>query len=353
MGKKIRSFADYDAAKAEREENIGQQVKSKLEFLVDNHPSIKKIKQETQREKRKEIQKLTPKIRNGRVMLSPAAKEIFYSPIEIEINEKQSKKIAIQRQLLMTQLQPNARRDTLVDMVKYNVRDLILCGIEIANANEDVLSEENKNEVYSRFRSELNLLSENGQNKYFKREFPDLDYFLSRPCLSGPEEIEAFNKVLFKLAKEGYIMKDHPNTLIELLTKEPEEVQPEKPYLSPQVKSNWKKASRETVPKAETIDQTAEVISYLINRGIDGRDAAAYSTEIKFADLKLFCQGLERYVGQYEEESGKFFQENYQTLLPCVVDKHHTKYLTTLQKIQDKIRENNNGERDKLIKKYG
>ncbi len=209
MAKNIFNFSDYDAAKSAREEQQQELAESRLELLINQHPAIKSIRKEAQRVGNK-AKKVTEITLYGR-SLNPA-RILNYISAEEEKNIKELKRS------IEPEFTAKAQRDIQVQIIKENIEDLTVSGVRISQRNNGYLNPEDKKELYGRLVAELKQLSDNGRNRYFQQQFPEIREIAGYVAPFSDESISTLRLMLKRLAQQKHIHHKNAETLLNLLT---------------------------------------------------------------------------------------------------------------------------------------
>lgn len=338
---KIRSFADYDAAKAAREgqDEVEKMIDSELERIILN---------DITGSLRKQGAPLDIKLDVIRFFRNPGGllRMLLSSQEEMLIRYAKERKKALRKEV---------EKSVYLKLFQENLSDLLKCSSYLAKQNRDGLNKEDRHESFMRFIDELESMSKNSSHQKKFCEISDLSYLVNRYHIPEDEEgLRKMRNVMNGLRKGGYISGDNRETLFRFLA--PLIISPLVPAKAAMPLSE-KKAAGETKGTEEagrteasriSSNQSGEVLEYLAMAGINEEKAAPYAEGMELNDLKEFYEGLETHLG--DETAHEFFQGHFPALLPYVASGVYTKYLTTLSKLQQRLGENGGKKRKK---RYG
>lgn len=331
--KKVRSFADYNAARVEREGNIKTRIDRELECLIVNE------------------------LRRGEFHFSVGISDFTHHPRDVfrAILAGPDRFLQWHVQKRKGELKMEVAKTFYLDLFQENISDLVRCSTYLSKRKEGFLSREERQELFVRVIDELELMRNNPFHRETFCEIKDLGYLMNRYHLPEDEEgLRRMRNVINDLRKEGYIPSDNTEKLFCFLTAQPPESK--SAHSKPPVPLVSSVLSIPFVPSYHSArhshpvhpDQSEEIIEYLTILGISEESAAPYVGEMKLNDLKEFYEGLENNLGG--RTAGKFFQEYFPALLPYVASGAYTKHLTTLSKIQQRLGEHGG---KKLERRFG
>ena len=331
MGKKIRSFTDYQAAKAERERTFEERVESELERL------IRKDARKTLRDKRPiaiyaplhRILEATVRGRRGLVKLY--------------VENKRS------------ELQGEVKRQLHQQQFRENVQDLVRCGVYLSQMSAGGRADE-RQRLYVHFLDELKELSKNRYCQTVSVEVPEISELLhGHTAPPGKEEIGRVRAVLIGLQKKEYLTKKNAVTLRELLTPS---ALPEGITVSPSTHTgSGRKKEKETTLSTETglffrpegperYDEQVEYLTALFRLSLEV--AQRYAGQITLSQLDELHERLKEVVGN---QAVALVNRN-PVILTYQTESKFTKYITTLNLVTERIKRNGSKGVD-LTAKYG
>ncbi len=297
---KLYNFEEYDAAKAEREgtEEVEKRVEGTLDSIVLN--AVRRGKRELKG------------IGFGAIVRNPlgALDVIIHGPGEfVRMYIKANK----------PQFQHGAELLAYRELFQENIRDLIRCAVRLSNENKGYLAPEHQQELFVRLVDEFELLAGRPHFKNLHDDVQDLSYVQRRLHLPDDEEgLRKMRNVLHGMRREGYLTHQNAETLYRLLTQKMP-VQEEGPALH-----------------AHHVPNSPEA-AFHYARGKPEDATADYVRAEKEKEISHFAHELELLIGG----------ENAAALIKKLnVDAYYgegllTKYLTTVQKIEERLRKGN------------
>ncbi len=323
MAKKIRTFPEYDVARRERELNLPQAIESKLEQII-------------QKNRRKTERQL------GGV-------EIISHPINFmkALLEGPEGIMQLYVKQQTERYTPQAEQKAIVDYFQQNMGELIGCSVSISKPHGS-LSESQKQSFYARFLDNVKEFTDSKHFASFK-----IRYTKTEELVRGfhpPEQEEEFSTVATVtegLCREKYITRENADTIMRLLSPR-KEVQ----VFPIQFPPARRKTPAPVPLPAEpifTVSTPEESLEYLtVVLRLPREAAQSYADQVTLQQLREFQQGINDAVG--EEYAGKLVQAN-PSLVLYPSENLFTKYLTTLQVVQGRIR--SNGDMEKLEREFG
>lgn len=325
MGKKIRTFQDYDAAKTKREQQFDTTVQSELELLLA-----------------KEFQKSLGNIRILPVMLHPlrlmeALAQGFEGIYQLYVEQR--------RPVLL----PKIESQRVLKSFQENIHDLLCAGIYHAREEESgVLSRAKKESFYVRVVDVVKELTEQRPYECLKQEYPEVQTIIRSFYLPEREEdIQRLRTVTEVLRREKYVSRDQAEAIVQLLFP-PEKVS----AFSIQTPSARLKTPAPVPLLAEhkfTASTPEESLEYLtVVLRLPRETAQSYANQVTLQQLNELHQGMNDAVG--DEYTFKIIQANPDVIM-YPSENLLTKYLTTLQVVQRRIK--SNGDTEKLEQEFG
>ena len=322
MAKKIRTFQDYDNARRERELNLPEAIESKLE---------QKIKLNINKEQRElGVIAIVAHPTDFMKALLRGSEGVLQFYLEQKVK----------------QYTPQAEQEAQLDYFQQNMHELIVCGVFISKPHPS-LDDSQKQSFYTRFLDNVNEFIDLKHFSHFKTKYSGVEDLVSG--FHPPEredEFGAVTTVTNGLCREKYITRDNADTIIRLLSPR-QEVQdlPIRP-------SSARGRTPAPVPEQivtrskSTKEERLEYITAVLK--LPREKAQTYADHITLQQLNELHQGMNDTLG--DEYARKIIQAN-----PGVVlypsENLFTKYLTTLQVVQGRIR--SNGDKEELEEKFG
>lgn len=340
MARKIRSFAEYDAVKAEREEEFEVQVESRLERLV--------------------LEELKKKERTAGLF-----RYVFQHPVELV-----GFVLGGSRELLRISIENNrerfrsrAQREQFLQNFGSNIHDLVRGSVYLSHRHDEKLPEDARQSLYLRFLDELKDLVDKG-DPGFKQEYPEASEIgrgFHPP--EREEEFERVKKVIYGLQRRKYITLQNAETLIRLLapctqrimvpgrqlsSKPPREEATPAREATLAIERKERKPAEESapLPAFSTHQDRVEYLTLLLNRSDEM--VQRYAHELSLKQLEDVHERLRETVG--EEYAVQLLQAN-PAILGYVGEKLFSKYLKTLREVQERIRRN--GSKDDVAGRFG
>ena len=324
MAKKIRTFSDYDAARREREFNLPQAIESKLEQKI--RINIKKEERE---------------LGGVAIIAHPAdfLKVLFKGPEEM---------IRLYLEQQGERHTPQAEQETQLDYFQQNMRELIGCGVSISKPHTS-LEDSQQQSFYARFLDNVKELTDSKHFAPFKLKYSGVEDLLMgfHPPQKGEERFESLIAVTEGLCRERHITRENADTIVRLLSPRPErQTLPARTSPARGRTPAPKKSTYEPNHPASTADEVREYLSVVLR--LPKETADSYADKVTLLQLCEFHQGLYGAVGA--ENAQKLIQHNPGLVL-YPSENIFTKYLTTLQVVQGRIR--SNGDQEKLGQEFG
>ncbi len=325
MAQKIRTFAEYDAARRERELNLPQMIESKLEqmILLNIRKSQKKL---------------------GEV-------EMIFHPIDfidaLVQGPKEMMRLYVEQQT--KQHTPQAEQEATLKYFQQNIHELIVCGVSISKP-QGSLDENQKQSFYARFLDNVKEFTDSEHFTSFKIRYSEMEGLLRgfRPPEREEKEFQAVVSVTEGLCRERYITRENADTIIRLLSSEKkEETFPARPL--PARGRTPAPVSEQTSRRNQDRSTQEERMEYLtMVLRLPREKAQLYVDKVTLLQLDELHQGMNDAVGA--EYAGKLIQANPGMIL-YPSENLLTKYLTTLQVVRGRIR--SNGDKEELERKFG
>ncbi len=318
MAAKIRTFIDYDAAKAKREQQFDAAVQSELERLL-----------------MAEFQKSAGSIRMLPVIVHPlrlmqALSRGFEGIYQLYVEQ--------QRPVLL----PKIVSWRTLKSFQENIYDLLCAGIHRAREQEGVLSKDEKESFYTRMVDAVKEFAEHKQYEYLKQEYLDVQKIIRSFHLPEKEEdIDMLRTVTEVLRRERYVGRDQAEAIIRLLfppqkvrnliVQKPPEMPktPPPPTLPPKIDS-----------PASSPEESIEYLMVVLR--LPRETAQSYAGQVTLQQLREFRQGMNDAVG--DEYADKLIHANPRLVL-YPSENLFTKYITTLQIVQRRIKSGENTEK--------
>lgn len=209
MAKKIRSWEEYDAVVKERQERFEEEVESELEELIAVNPFIKANRQRADFY-RKQARGLYRIVRGQQVSVEEEIKERL-TATEKELEEGIFK-------LLKPDLQPQAERTVVTEMVGSTLQDLAAYGVSVSKMPGGMLPLPEKNNLYARFVVQLAYLAAHNPPVHFVDNVPEAEHLVRHYHFpEWEQDIQRVTKVITELKKKKYISSQNASTLLQLL----------------------------------------------------------------------------------------------------------------------------------------
>ncbi len=324
MARKIRTFREYDAARRERELNLPQVIESKLEQEIKLNIN----------KQQKEL---------GAIAIIAHSADFFKA---LWKGPEGIMRFYLEQQV--KQHAPQAEREATLEYFQQNIRELIGCGVSLSKPY-GALNDDQKQSFYARF---LDNVKEFTDSKYFapfKTQYSGIEDLLHgfHPP-EREEELSAVATVTEGLCREKYITRENADTIIKLLSSEkngeafpvrhlPARGKTPAPVPEQTIMGNEDKSTRE---------ERMEYLTMVLR--LPPETAQSYANQVTLRQLDELHQGMNDAVG--DEYTFKIIQANPRVIM-YPSGNLLTKYLTTLQVVQGRIR--SNGDKEELERKFG
>ncbi len=323
--RKIRSFAEYDRIRKEREEQFPQQVESELEQLIlkDLRPNFVDVK-----------------IGGNRLTLVKfkSIRDIF------DVVFHGSNALHHQADQRRNEFRPKTEQTLVLTNFQENVQDLIRCGVYLAKSTQALPSDDQQS-FYSRFVDQVQYLVSHRKYQELYEDAPNLSSCLRRFHYPQQQtDLDSFETVLTSLRKKNYLSPENVKTIYELLTKKPLLTVPPTPRASARLQT----PAPVSVPLEEngTVQEKMEYLTAVFH--LERDVAARYAGTILISNIDQFHNGLVAAVGSVDAQ--RIVQYNPDILL-YTNNNLAGRYLRAITVVQERIRRN--GDRIRLKEKYG
>ncbi|HLC70378.1 MAG TPA: hypothetical protein VJI32_00080 [Candidatus Nanoarchaeia archaeon] len=326
MAKKIHTFADYDAQKRKLELGLPRAAGLNLEQMLFDQ--FRKDASKTGHAVKKNVSPSTGQVQA--LFLEPGKVALCYVVQQDESYALEAEKAA------------------QLDYFQQSMTELIICSVSMSKSHSS-LDEDQKQSFYARFIDNVKELTDSKYFAHFKMKYLGVEQMLQGfrlPDQEG-EKFKAVKIVTDGLYREKYITRKNTDTIIRLLSSR-QEVQafPARP---PPAKAKTPVLSTriagDNLPPQDNQnpDQLREINEYLtVVLGLSEGTAQSYLRKVNLEQLNQFHQQMKETVG--DEYTCRLVQINPDLVL-YPSQNMMTKYLTTLQLVQGRIRSKGGGEK--------
>lgn len=315
MGKKIRSFLDYDAMKRQRKEQFKQEVETRLEKLV-----LQELRNKGPPEHF--FFSLISRPQKVLQIMIRGEREVFRQYLE-----------GRKKDILY-----DAQRNVTVSHFQSNLHDLIVAAVHASRQNKGYLAKQEKRDLYARF---LDLLQEFGDtgfsNGLFSR-YPEARHLIARPTLPFlKEQKERLRAAVEGFRREKYLTSLNQRTLMELLFTEEATVIQQPASLPRREEQAQRPSSPEAPPGEESSPEGCK--AYLLREFLLNEDTADnYAARVRLQEAEMLHRELERVVG---EEYAILLINDHPDILLYPAEGILNKYVSTIQRVLKEVKRGN------------
>ena len=347
MGRKIRSWEEYDQAVEEQQERFEADVISKLEQLL--RPALRKVRGLGEQVKKRVEGKLLEVDKRSRKVISEWSVEDFVENRLEDFGEKTKDRLL-----------PQAQEAVTLQYFQENVHHLIAYGVTLSRRSQ-ALSGEAREKLYSRLVDQLQGIAKDCPS--LRDQLPGIEQLTYR--FSYPDEMEQrgrLQKIMDVLSRKKYLPRETAKTLLQLLTFQGPTIGTAPPPLSSRAAPAAALLSPTPVlPPSPTLlpsiplpapspSPRQEIIEYLtVMFELPLEVAENYAGIISLEQLEEFHEHLDKIVG--EVYGLRLVQQNPE-ILAYPFQNLHREYLRALKLVQKEIGINGNRRQD-LEKRFG
>ena len=312
--RKIRSFAEYDRIRKEREEQFPQQVESQLEKLILKDFAI------------------------GNNFVGVRLQS-FSAVLEILVHGPQ---LALQAQIQRRkqELQPLIEKTLLLAQFQENMHDLIRCGVYLSKTTNSAIPADEKQSFYSRFIDEIKQLTDYSAYRDFFNQYPDVSSLLRGFHYPQREdELDRLQSVLTGLRRKNYLTAENVQTIAGLLTRTllvPTAAKSETFPVTSRVRGKTPPPVEEAAAERWTTPEKMDYLTIVFQ--LSTAVAKQYAERVSLHDIEELREKLFNLVG--EDYARRLLQTNPAILLYSE-EALLTKYLTTLTVVQQRLKHKN------------